>query len=176
MADLLLMEAANLFIGDENPEAGKHLKITNLTLPTLEFDSVDHRGGGASMEVGWGMNVIKKLEMSFKLAGFDEEAYAAAGIGSNAPRTFTARGMLRRKSDGKGFNAVATVKACMGKIAPDGFDRSNVFGHDHSLVEITRYRLIVGDVEWFYVDYFTTERRRFGVDELAEYRNFLGVS
>jgi len=176
MSDILLMDAANLFVGDHDPEKSKHLKIKNLTLPTLEFEVVDHTGGGAAMGVGWSMGVLKKLEMGFQLVGFDEECYRAAGVGSNQVVTFTARGVISRKSDGKKFGIRAIVKGSLGKIAPDQFERSAALGHDHNVAEITYYKLTVGRDEWFEIDFFNTVRKRFGVDELAEARLLLGLS
>lgn len=176
MSDILLMTAANLFIGTEDPEASKHLKIQNLTLPTLEFETVAHTAGGAPMGVEFNMGVLKPLTLSFKLLGFDEEAYAAAGVGSNAAKIYTARGVIQRKSDGKNFQAVATIKGCMGKLAPDAMERAKGLDHDHSIVEVTRYKLEVGDKTWFDVDFFTAKRVQFGVDETAEIRQFLGLS
>lgn len=175
MSDILMMEAANIFIGDHDPEKSKHLKIQNLTLPTLEYATVDHMAGGAAMEVSWSMNVLKKLEPQFKLVGFDEEAYRAAGVGSNKVEVYTARGAIRRKSDGRLFTCVAIFRGSMGRVAPEQFERSNAFGHDHTIVDVTRYKLSIGGKVWFDVDYWASKRIRFGVDEYAESRRALGL-
>jgi P2 family phage contractile tail tube protein len=176
MSEILMMEAANIFIGDHDPEKSKHLQITNLTLPTLEYKTVDHLAGGAVMEVAWNMGVLAKLEPGFKLVGFDEEAYRAAGVGSNRVEIFTAYGALRRKTTGKMIAAKAVFRGSLGKAAPDQFDRSNNLGHDHTIVDVTRYRLEVGGREWFDVDFWSSKRRRFGIDEYAETRRALGLS
>lgn len=176
MSDILLMEAANLFVGDHDPERSKHLKIKNLTLPTLEFITADHAGGGAAMEVGWSMGILRKLELGFALVGFDEECYRAAGVGSNQVVNFTAYGVISRKSDGRKFGVKAVVKGSLGKVAPDQFERSSALGHDHSLADVTYYKLTVGRDEWFEADFFNTVRKRFGVDELAEVRTLLGLN
>ncbi|ODU62358.1 MAG: hypothetical protein ABS99_00800 [Acetobacteraceae bacterium SCN 69-10] len=176
MSDILLMTAAALFIGTESPDASKHLQIENLTLPTLEFETMTHTGGGAPMGVEFNMGVLKPLAFGFKLAGFDQEAYAAAGVGSNAPKIYTARGVIQRKSDGRKFAAVATIKGCMGKVAPDQYERAKGLGHDHSIVEVTRYKLEVGDKVWYDVDFFTGKRVQFGIDETAEERQMLGLA
>lgn len=175
MSDILVMTAANLFIGTEDPEKSKHLKIANLTLPTLEYVTAEHTPGGGVMGVQFNMGVLKPLEPTFKLIGFDEEAYNAAGIGSNRPQIFTARGVIQRKSDGKNFASVATIKGCIGKIAPDQFERSKGMDHDHSIVEVTRYKLSVGGRDWWDTDFFSMKRIRFGEDELAEIRQMLGL-
>lgn len=175
MSDLLIMKAANLFIGTADPEKSKHLQVVNLTLPTLEYVTAEHTPGGGSMGIEINMNVLKPLQPAFKLVGFDEEAYAAAGIGSNIPQIFTARGVIQRLSDGKNFQSIATIKGVIGKITPEQFERSKGMDHDHSIVEVTRYKLQIGEKVYFDVDFFAMKRIRFGIDELAEYRAFLGL-
>jgi P2 family phage contractile tail tube protein len=175
MSDLMVMEAANVFIGEENPDKGKALQIQNLTLPNIEFVTVDHMGGGAVAELSIHMGVLKKMEPAFKLIGFDEDAYAAAGIGSNKSKMFTFRGGLRRKRDSRLYAAVATINGCLGKATPDQFDRSNAFGHDHMIVEVVRYRLVVSGRTWFDFDYWEQRREQFGIDEFAEMRSILGM-
>ena len=175
MSDILMMEAANIFIGDHDPEKSKHLKVQNLQLPTLEYETVDHMPGGGVMGVGLSMNVLKKLEATFKLVGFDEEAFRAAGIGANRVEIFTARGALRRKSDGRIFACTAILRGSMGKLAPDQFERTQALGHDHSIVDLTRYQLTIGTKVWFDVDYWSSKRIRFDVDGFAETRRALGL-
>jgi P2 family phage contractile tail tube protein len=173
--EILVMETANVFIGNHDPEKSKHLVIKNLTLPTLEPATADHMPGGGVMEVAFSMGVLRKLEPSFQLVGFDQEAYRAAGVGSNQIENFTFRGGIRKKSDGRLLAAVATIRGTMGKVAPDQFERGNLMGHDHMLVDVVRYKLELGGVSWFDVDFWGSTRKRFGVDEYAEMRRVLGV-
>lgn len=175
MSEIYLMEATTLYIGDADPSASKHLKLDSLALPELEYVTVDHSGGGAVMETDFSMNILKKMNPTFKLAGFDPDSYRAFGIGSSQVQTFTARGILRAKSNGKAYGALAIMRGAIGRVAPDAFERANKLGHDHQIIELQRYSLTVGGEEWFHVDYFASVRRRFGVDELAEYRQLLGL-
>jgi uncharacterized protein len=115
---ILMLEAVSLFIGNADPEKSKHLKITSLTLPTLEYDIVDHKPGGGAMEVGFSMSAIKKLEPTFKLAGFDEEAMRLFGVGSGAIDTFTAYGVIRDKREAKPLQGKAIFRGSIGRIAP----------------------------------------------------------
>ncbi len=176
MTDIIVMEAASLFIGDHDPEASKHLKLQSFTLPLLEYVTVDHLGGGAAGELEISMNAIRKLEPSFKLAGFDKDAYRLFGVGSNEVNVFTGYGVLANQRTAKRVSAKVVFRGMIGRMQADAFDRSNVMGHDHKLAEVTRYDLEVGGQEWWSWDYWTTKRRRFGVDELADYRRMLGLS
>ncbi len=176
MSEIYLMEAVSLFLGDEDPSAAKHLSLDSLALPALEYVTVDHMGGGAVAEIDLSMNVLRKMNPTFKLAGFDPDAYRVFGIGSTEIQTFTARGIIRAKSSGKGVGAVAILRGALGRVGPDAFERANKLGHDHQVIELQHYELRVGGQEWFYYDYFSTMRRRFGRDETAEYRQLLGLA
>ncbi len=177
MAEFFILQAVNLYLGDDVPDidAAKHLKLQSLQLPTLEYASVDHLGGGASGEISISMNTLRKLEPSFKLAGFDEDAYRHFGIGSNKPQTYTAYGSIRSKQTGERVQAKALLRGSVGRVAPDAFDRQSMLGHDHSFHEVTLYSLTVGGKEWFHWNYWKTERRVMGTDELAEERQLLGL-
>jgi P2 family phage contractile tail tube protein len=175
MANIFLMEAANLFLGDADPSASKHLSLDSLALPELEYVTVDHHGGGAAGEISLSMNTLRKIEPTFKLAGFDIDSYRMFAIGAGKPDRYTAYGVLRSKQDGKALQAKAVISGVLGRVAPDAFERGQKLGHDHRIVEVTHYELIVGGEEWFMYDYFTTTRRRLGVDELAEVRTMLGL-
>jgi hypothetical protein len=176
MSDILLVESANIFVGKHDPSKSKHLKVSALVLPTIEYTTVEHAGGGAAMKVKWNMGQINALEPTFKLVGFDEEAYRAAGIGSNAVEVFTMRGSIRRKSDGRELEMVAKFRGSMGSIKPGEYGASKEFDHDHGLTDVTYYRLLIGGKEWFCVDFWRSKRVRFGVDELAQRRQFLGLA
>ncbi len=177
MADFYILQAVNLFLGNDTPhvDSAKHLNLQTLQLPTIEYATVDHAGGGASGEISVSMNMLRKLEPSFKLTGFDEDSYRLMGVGSNKIDFFTAYGELRNKRTAKGVQAKAIIRGSIGRVAPDNFDRGNLLGHDHTFHEVTYYALHVDGQEWFKWDYFTTERRVMGVDELAEQRRLLGL-
>ena len=175
MANIFLLEAASLFLGDADPTAAKHLTLDSLALPELEYVTVDHHGGGAAGEISMSMNSIRKIEPTFKLAGFDADSYRLFTAGAGAPTKYTAYGVLRSKQDGKALQAKTVITGVLGRLAPDAFDRSQKLGHDHRIVEVTPYELMVAGEEWFYWDYFTTKRRRLGIDELAEVRTMLGL-
>jgi P2 family phage contractile tail tube protein len=172
---LLLLEQVNLFVGDHDPEASNHIKLQSLGLPTLEQITVSHLGGGAAGEVEFGLNAIRPLQPTFKLAGFTQASYRAIGVGSNEATNFTGYGVLKNKQTGASFQAKTIIRGIVSRIAPDAFDRASAFGHDHTIAEVTHYELSVNNEEWFYWDYFTTRRRQFGIDELTRSRVMLGI-
>jgi P2 family phage contractile tail tube protein len=172
---LLLLEQANIFLGDANPEDSNHIKLASVGLPTLERVTASHLGGGAISEVNWSMNAYRALEPTFKLAGFSESSYRLLGIGSSEAQRFTIYGILRNKETGKQHQAKAIVRGIIGRLAADAFERASAFGHDHGITEVTRYELHVDNQEWFYMDYFSSVVRQLGNDETHAMRVALGI-
>ena len=66
MSTLYVWEAANLFVGDEDPTKSKHLQIMSLKFPTLEEILQEHHAGGARVQIEIEVG-IRKLEPTFKL-------------------------------------------------------------------------------------------------------------
>ncbi len=174
-SSIMLLEAVSLFLGDADPEKSKHLSLTSLTLPSLEYDTIDHRPGGGSMSVAFLTNAIKKLEPTFKLAGFDPEAYNLFGVGSGQVNNFTAYGVIKDKREAKKLQAKAIFRGAIGKLTPDAFTGGAEFGHDHRLDEVTHYELWIGGKEWFYSDFWTMPRPRIFGNEDTEYASMLGL-
>ena len=176
MSDIHLLETANLFIGKHDPSKSKHMQLQSLTLPGVDFVTIEHQAGGAPMGVKFSMGAIKPLEPKAKLIGFDRETTRAAAIGSGRVETFTARGSIRRKSDGAELELVAKWRGSMCTMTPDEFSASKELGHDHSWADVTYYRLAIGGEEWYLVDFFRAVVRRFGIDEWATRRQHLGIA
>jgi phage tail tube protein FII len=173
---ILLLESASLFVGDHDPEKSKHLKLTSLTLPVLEYDIVDHKPGGGAMEIGFSMGAVKKLEPSFKLTGFDEDAYKMFGIGSGQVGAFTVYGVIKDKREAKSVQGKAIFRGSIGRMAPDAFTRGAEFGHDHRLDEVSHYELWIAGAEWYYIDFWTQPRPRVFGNEDREYMTMLGLA
>ena len=51
MSSLYILEAANLFCGDHDPTASKHLALQELKLPALEEMTQDHMPGGGRVQI-----------------------------------------------------------------------------------------------------------------------------
>lgn len=173
-ANFLVMEAANLFCGDHDPEASKHLTLNELQLPTLQEMYQDHHPGGSrvAIEVALG---VEKLAATFKLAGFDPDLYAQFGVNNRAVNTFTAYGVLRNKRTGALSQSKAVMRGRLGQIEADSFQRGELAGHNYGINEILHYELYVGGVEKFYWDFFTQELRQDGTDQNATERRLLGI-
>jgi len=170
----LVLEAVNLFCGDDDPTASKHLTISELQLPTLQEMYQDHHPGGSrvAIEVGLG---IEKLTASFSLAGMDPDLYAKFGVNNRTVNVYTALGSLRDKRTGTVSQAKAIMRGKLGQIEQDGFQRGNLVGHNYGINEILHYELHIGGVEKLFWDFFTQELRQNGVAQNADERRALGL-
>ncbi len=81
MSTLYILEAANLFCGDDDPSNSKHLAIQEFKLPDLQAIYQDHHAGGARVQIELEVG-IQKFEPTFKLAGYDPDLLAQFGLGS----------------------------------------------------------------------------------------------
>lgn len=170
----LVLEAVNLFCGDDDPTASKHLTISELQLPTLQEIFQDHHPGGSrvGIEVGLG---IEKLTASFSLVGMDEDLYSKFGVNDRAANTFTAYGSLRDKRTGVVSQAKAIMRGKLGQIEQDGFQRGNLVGHNYAINEILHYELYIGGSEKVFWDFFAQELRQNGSAQNADERRALGL-
>ncbi len=174
-ANLYVMEAANLFCGDHDPKASKHLTLTELQLPALMEQFQDHHPGGSpvGIEVAVG---IQKLEPTFKLTGWDPDLLTQFGIGSRTKRVFTAYGVIRDKRTGAAMEAKAVIEGRLGKIEGEAFRRGELQSHDYAINEVTHYELWFDTREKLYFDFFTAEFRLDGQSANADERNILRIS
>ena len=51
MSTIYVMEACNLFCGDHDPAASKHLTLAELKLPPLQEIYQDHHAGGSRVQI-----------------------------------------------------------------------------------------------------------------------------
>lgn len=176
MSDILLLEAVNMFLGDADPEKSKHLVLTSMTLPNLEYQTATHNPGGGAGEVTFGMGSVRAIAPTFKMAGFDPEGYKMFGVGSAAVNTFTCYGVVRSKREGTVQQAKAIFRGAIGKLTPDAHERGKEFGHDYNLIDVTHYELSIAGKEWWAWDFWTMVRPRVFGQEDTEYKAMLGLA
>ncbi|UYO50341.1 phage major tail tube protein [Rhodopseudomonas palustris] len=175
MSTIYIMEAVNLFCGDDDPTKSKHLTITELKLPNLEEVFVKHTPGGGRGSVKLGMNLLNELEPTFKLAGWDPDLLSAFGLGSKIRKIYTAYGVIRDKRTGAPLEAKAIIEARLGKIDAEAFKRGELQGHDYALNEVMHYELWFKDKRKFCFDFFTNEWEVDGVKEFASENSILRI-
>lgn len=172
---IFVMEAVNLFCGDHDPTASKHLTLSELALPTLQGTYADHAPGGgkASVEFEVGM---EKLQPSFKLNGFDPDLLTQFGVSSKLKRVYTAYGVVVDKRTGARLEHKAIMEGRLGKVEPSAFQRGELQSHDYAINEMTHYELWFNDKQLLLWDFFTNAWKVNGEDENAEINQILRIS
>ena len=174
MSNMYIMEAANLFCGDDDPTGSKHLTLTELQLPNLQEMYQDHHPGGSRVQIEVSVG-IEKLEASFKLAGWDPDLLTQFGLGANARRKYTAYGVIRDKRQGTAIEAKAIMEGRLGRVNPEAFQRGELQSYDYAINEILHYELFFGGAEKFYWDLFTSDWRVDGASQNADERSILRI-
>jgi P2 family phage contractile tail tube protein len=174
MSTIYVMEAANLFAGDHDPTASKHLSLAELKLPPLQEMYQDHHAGGSRVQIEVAVG-ISKLEPTFKLNGWDPDLLTQFGLGSARQKVFTAYGVIRDKRTGMATEAKAIIEGRLGKIEPDAFQRGELQGHEYAINEVMHYELWFNEKEKLFWDFFSTEWRLDGVSQNDDERRILRV-
>jgi len=171
---LYIMEGANLFCGDHDPQNSKHLTLDELALPDLQAMYADHHPGGSYVGVEFEVG-IQKIVSTFKLKGWDPDLLRQFGIGTPLKNIYTAYGMIKDKRTGRVIEAKAVIEARLGKATADAFKRGELMGHAYGLNEITHYALTFDRDELFYWDFWTNTLRTGGVDQNADLNSILRI-
>lgn len=174
MSTMYVMEAVNLFCGDEDPMAGKHLTISELQLPELNEKFEDHNPGGGrvGIEVPVG---IEKLVAPFKLNGVDPQLLTHFGLGTSVSKNYTAYGAVKDRRTGATLESKAIMEGRLGKVGGDAFKRGELQGYDYSINSITHYELFFDGKEKIFFDFFTNAWRVDGVDQNADVNRILRI-
>lgn len=173
-ATIYVMEAANLFCGDHDPTASKHLTLEELQLPNLTEMYQDHHPGGSrvGIEIATG---IEKLEPTFKLAGWDPDLLTQFGLHARQNNVFTAYGSIRDKRSGVALEAKAIIHGRLGSIEPETFQRGEMMGHDYAIHEVLHYELWFDGQEKWYWDFWSNTLRMGGTSQTADENSILRI-
>lgn len=150
---------------------GQAGSIDELTLPTLELTTEEHRAGGLDgvVEIDLGMAV---LELSMVLSSYDYENFRTFGA-LNAGVPLTVRGAIQRQGEA----AQPVVIRMVGSAKT--IDRGNWSAGSKATKTVTytltKYEEVINGVEAVFIDIENMVRRIGGVDQLASQRLALGL-
>jgi P2 family phage contractile tail tube protein len=148
------MESANLFCGrDFDGENSNHLVLTQLQLPSLEKQYVDHRAGGAplAMEVD---TVTAKPQCTFTILGWTPQIMQLYNSWSGDDNWFTAYGLVRDQMSGTAMQAVAMMCGQLGRVNPVSWQKGDLSHYQYSIRGMTYYQLVLADEPLVLWDFF----------------------
>lgn len=155
---LLTMEAANIFCGVEapsDPSQSNHLRLTDIKLPGMDEQYVDHRAAGAPVAIEID-TVFARLQCDFTLAGWSTDVADLIGQWGSAVNQFWVFGALRDRVTGNVVQGQASIYGRLGRADPNQWRRGDVSHWAYSIRGITKYKLTVAGAEIYEFDYFNS--------------------
>lgn len=171
---IFILEAANIFCGDQDPSLSQHLTITDHKLPKMELATVDHSAGGAPMTIEID-TILQKLESTFTLAGWSPEVATLIASWEQQHNTFTSYGVIRDRRSGIAIEAKAIIGGKLGLADPANFTRGAAQSWAYAIRAITSYQLYVDQAEVYWWDFFLNTLRVGGVDRTEERNRILRI-
>jgi phage tail tube protein FII len=144
----LVLDYANLFCGSAVGDDTKsnHLTLSELTLPTMEIQYVDHRAGGAPVAVEIDV-VMTRMELSFEVIGITPQIMALLRNLEMSKHDFVAYGNLREYNSGVAMQLMALFRGQLSRMEPRPFKRGEVFHVKYQVRGLMKYELYIGDRE-----------------------------
>jgi phage tail tube protein FII len=174
-ASVIVMEAANIFCGDDSGDNSKHLTLTNLTLWQPKEKTVEHHAGGSIGAITIGGLGFEAPEMSFTLGACDVQTKMLFGIGGNGTRPYTVYQALRDKNGGRLIERKIVVFGRLIEVGENEFKRGDSTEQTHKISEITRYDYTEDKASIYLYDYFASTWSVGGVNQLAEHNSILRI-
>jgi uncharacterized protein len=163
---LWTMEAANLYCGSgpDDGNASNHLSLTELKLPGLDVQFVDHRAGGAPVAIEID-TVIARLECTFTLIGVTPQVMGMlGGWGNGQKNSFDAYGVIRDQATGAAMQAHANLLGMLSRADPQNWRRGDVMHTVYSIRGIVHYELDIAGEQIYLWDWATNTRIIGGTD------------
>jgi phage tail tube protein FII len=156
----LILDYANLFCGSGVPDdrTSNHLVLSELTLPTMEIQYVDHRAGGAPVAIEIDV-VMTRMEMSFEVVGITPQIMVLLRNLELSKHDFFAYGNLRDYTFSGCYQLYAYFHGQLSRVEPRPFRRGDVFHTKYQVRGLTRYALYIGnnEVPIYNWDFFNNE-------------------
>jgi phage tail tube protein FII len=148
MANLpLVLDYANLYCGSKDASASNHLTLSELKLPTMEIQYVDHRPGGAPLAVEIDV-VMTRLELEFEVLGITPQIMALLRTLEVNECDFFAYGNLRDYLTGECTQLEANFRGQLAKVDPQPFRRGNIYYTRYQVRGIMKYELFIGQNDY----------------------------
>jgi P2 family phage contractile tail tube protein len=171
------MESANLYCGKSSKDQGasNHLTLTEIQLPMLEEQYVEHRAGGAPVAIEID-TVVGRLEATFAVIGWTPQISQLFHSWATDDNYFTMYGVVRDRVSGDAQQAVSLMKGRLARSAPTNWRRGDVLNWNYSIKGITHYELALSGAGLIYFwDFFTNTLQVGGSDRNANTNSLLAT-
>lgn len=154
MNTIFNLDAANLFIGDEDPNDSQFLTLKDVTLPSLNESTRSHMPAGGAMAIEIGNRQIDAFQMSFNLDGFNPDVITRFMPTAPNRIKYTIRGNMRDLRAGTDIECRAVVEGRMTQASMGAFSKDGGVQSEYQISEIVMYELYFDGNEKFYFDVF----------------------
>ena len=154
----LILDHANLFCGSapNDDKKSNHLALTELKLPTMEIQYVDHRPGGAPVAVEIDV-VMTRMELEFEVVGITPQIMGLLRNLESRKHDFFAYGNMREYASGVALPLMAYFYGQLARVAPQPFKRGSIYHTKYQVRGLMKYELYIGqeDIPIYRWDFFT---------------------
>lgn len=177
-ATLYNLDAANLFVGDDDPTDSQFLALKSVKIPSMEEQTKEHMGGGAIASIDLGMRSFKIAPLTFSLEGFNPTVITRFMPAGPARIKYTVRGNIRDVRTHEDIALKAIVEGRMTKAEVSEFKKDDGITTEYEIKEILFFHLFFGGDEKVYFDYWAGPNglRMDNVSVLAGPARNLGLS
>ena len=152
---LLVLEKANMFCGREPSDVnnGLYLELTEVKLPSMNEQYVDHRAGGVPIAIEVD-TMFAKLESTFQLIGWTPQVQTLIASWTAEQNVFWVYGLLRDRLTAEAVRVIAKTRGRLGLADPQNWNRSGAQHWNYGIKGIIAYDLIVGNSSIYSWDFF----------------------
>jgi Bacteriophage tail tube protein len=172
-----VMEDANMFcgVGPTDNTHSNHLILTEVKLPGLDMQFVDHRAGGAPVAIEIS-TVIARLECTFVCLGMTPQIMELIGSWNQAMNWFWIYGVIRDQADGSAAQAAAAIQGQLGRADPQNYRRGDVQHTNYAIRGIQHYELNIAGANVYHWDFQTNTRIIGDIDQNRVVNTFLNTA
>lgn len=146
------LNAANLFIGDDDPTRSEFLTIKTVKLPKFTRNTKEHMGGGAAGSLTMALNNFKIDALTFNLEGI--QPHLLSRFMTNERAKYTFRANLYDTQSQENLPLIGVVEGKMTELDLGEYSPDQGVATAYAVNEIVYYELTIKNEEKFYFDYF----------------------
>ncbi|WP_313026758.1 phage major tail tube protein [Brucella sp.] len=151
-ATITNLNAANLFIGDDDPTSSEFLSMKSVKLPKLTRNTKEHLGGGAAASLTIGLNSFKIDALTFSLEGV--QPHLMKRFMANTRIKYTFRANLYDTQTQEDMPLIGVIEGKMTELDPGEYSPDQGVSTAYAVNEIVYYELTIKNEEKIYFDYF----------------------
>jgi Bacteriophage tail tube protein len=152
---ILVMDYANMFCGSgpTNDKNSNHLTLTQVQLPTMDIQYVDHRPGGAPVATEIDVQMAR-FEVKFQLIGIVRQVWSLLLRLDPTANDFWIYGNVRDYLTGETLQAEAYVQGQLAAVEPSAFKRGEVMHTEYTIRGIRKYTFKLANSPIYDWDFF----------------------